>query len=91
MEDLGRKDAGNASLAKRRFLSTARAWKTKQSRLSAHGFQVEYSATFAQAIGSAAGANRRRLGEEYGKTIVFDYAYRHFYGDGWPGTASGSC
>lgn len=42
------------------------------------GFSFEYSATFGQAIkGNAA------LTELYAKSILFDYRYRYFYGDGF--------
>ncbi len=61
----------------------ARTWKVRQRRLSADGFALEYSATFAQAIGAAGQRARDGLLAEYGKTIIFDYSYRHFYEDGY--------
>jgi hypothetical protein len=63
--------------------SEAQKWKNKQKKLSANGFLVEYSATFAQAIGAATARNRQELISEYGKIILFDYSYRHFYDDGY--------
>ena len=63
--------------------SEAQKWKNKQKRLSANGFLIEYSATFAQAIGAASTRNRQELVSEYGKIILFDYSYRHFYDDGY--------
>lgn len=63
--------------------SEAKTWKTRQQTLSKNGFLLEYSATFAQAIGSAARGARRDLMAEYGKAILFDYSYRHFYADGY--------
>jgi len=63
--------------------SEAQKWKNKQKRLSAQGFLTEYSATFAQAIGAATTRNRQELISEYGKIILFDYSYRHFYDDGY--------
>jgi Type III restriction enzyme, res subunit len=63
--------------------SEARTWKNRQKALSSRGFLVEYSATFAQAIGAASRAARQGLIEEYGKSILFDYSYRHFYDDGY--------
>ena len=63
--------------------SEARTWKNRQKALSADGFLVEYSATFAQAIATSNRSARRGLLEEYGKSIVFDYSYRHFYDDGF--------
>jgi hypothetical protein len=61
----------------------ARTWKVRQRRLSVDGFALEYSATFAQAIGAASPRARDDLLAEYGKTILFDYSYRHFYDDGY--------
>lgn len=61
----------------------ARVWKTRQQRLSANGFLLEYSATFAQAIAAAGTRARQTLIGEYGKAILFDYSYAHFYGDGY--------
>lgn len=63
--------------------SEARTWKNRQDTLSRDGFLLEYSATFAQAIGSAPRAAREELLRGYGKSIVFDYSYRYFYGDGY--------
>ena len=63
--------------------SEARTWKTRQRRLSLDGFLLEYSATFAQSIGAASRKVRDELRAEYGKTILFDYSYRHFYDDGY--------
>lgn len=63
--------------------SDARTWKTRQQTLSRNGFLLEYSATFAQAIGGAPGKARTALLAEYGKAIVCDYSYRHFYADGY--------
>jgi hypothetical protein len=63
--------------------SLARAWKSRQLRLGKDGFLLEYSATFAQSIAAAGRAARRDLLAEYGKSILFDYSYRHFYDDGY--------
>jgi len=63
--------------------SEARAWKNRQEALSRDGFLLEYSATFAQAIGAATKAVREELLGNYGKAILFDYSYRYFYGDGY--------
>lgn len=63
--------------------SEARVWKTRQQKLSSEGFLMEYSATFAQAIGAAGTRARQSLLAEYGKAILFDYSYAHFYGDGY--------
>jgi len=61
----------------------ARTFKTRQQRLSQDGFLVEYSATFAQAIAAAPKNVRQNLLSEYGRCILFDYSYRHFFGDGY--------
>lgn len=63
--------------------SEARVWKTRQQKLSSNGFLMEYSATFAQAIGAAGTQAREALLDEYGKAILFDYSYAHFFGDGY--------
>lgn len=42
------------------------------------GFSFEYSATFAQS-----GSKHENLRQTYTKAILFDYSYRHFYGDGY--------
>lgn len=60
----------------------AGVWKTVQKSLSTNGLLFEYSATYAQAI-AAAGRNGAALISEYGKSVVFDYSYRHFHGDGY--------
>ncbi|MGH7381116.1 MAG: DEAD/DEAH box helicase family protein [Candidatus Methylomirabilales bacterium] len=63
--------------------SEAKRWKSRQKALSEDGFLLEYSATFAQAIGAATKSVREDLLSEYGKAILFDYSYRYFYGDGY--------
>ena len=63
--------------------SEARTWKNRQEALSRDGFLLEYSATFAQAIGAAPGSVQEELLSTYGKAILFDYSYRYFYGDGY--------
>jgi len=63
--------------------SEARAWKSRQEALSRDGFLLEYSATFAQAISAASRNVQEELLSTYGKSILFDYSYRYFYGDGY--------
>ncbi len=63
--------------------SEARKWKNRQQRLSRNGFLMEYSATFAQAIGAASRKTQLSLVQEYGKSILFDYSYAYFFGDGY--------
>jgi len=61
--------------------SEERAWKSLREHLTRgeDSFTFEYSATFGQIITSASGD----LLNEYGKSIIFDYSYRHFYADGF--------
>ncbi|NCB44255.1 MAG: restriction endonuclease subunit R, partial [Clostridia bacterium] len=56
------------------------AWQKYRDELCSEGFSFEYSATFGQAI---AASTDESLSERYGKCIIFDYSYRHFYGDGY--------
>ncbi|MBU2226376.1 MAG: DEAD/DEAH box helicase family protein [Proteobacteria bacterium] len=63
--------------------SEARTWKNRQETLGKDGFILEYSATFAQAIGAANRKVQEELLSTYGKSILFDYSYRYFYGDGY--------
>ncbi len=57
-----------------------RAWREMREALGETGFTFEYSATFGQALASAKDDD---LIAEYGKSIAFDYSYRHFYKDGY--------
>lgn len=61
--------------------SEERAWKNLREHLTRgeKSFTFEYSATFGQIITNAT----KDLLQEYGKTIIFDYSYRHFYTDGY--------
>lgn len=54
------------------------AWITRRDQLCEKGFSFEYSATFKQAVASDTTLSRR-----YARSIVFDYSYRYFYGDGY--------
>jgi hypothetical protein len=60
--------------------SGGEAWRSFRDALGETGFTFEYSATFGQALTAA---RNDRLTEEYGKSIVFDYSYRYFHGDGF--------
>jgi hypothetical protein len=60
-------------------------WYDYRTRLSQDGgFSFEYSATFKQALKSL---KTTPAGEEllnsYGKSIIMDYSYKYFYGDGY--------
>lgn len=57
-----------------------RAWRPLRERLAEKGFTFEYSATFGQAVQAS---KSRELAEEYDRSILFDYSYRHFYEDGF--------
>ena len=61
--------------------SEERAWKNLREHLTrgTGSFTFEYSATFGQIITNST----RDLLQEYGKSIIFDYSYRHFYTDGY--------
>lgn len=63
--------------------SKAQAWKRRQKYLSEGGFLLEYSATFAQSIAAAGKNAQKQLLQEYGQSILFDYSYAHFHGDGF--------
>lgn len=60
--------------------SGGEAWKGYRERLGAEGFTFEYSATFGQAINIV---QDNELLTEYSKSILFDYSYKYFYGDGY--------
>ena len=73
--DEGHKGAAGGDDAK-----AAKAWRPLRSRLAEEGFTFEYSATFGQAVQAS---KSEELATEYGKAILFDYSYRHFYEDGY--------
>ena len=54
------------------------AWMRFRNALCEKGFSIEYSATFGQAV-----KGNRALTDTYAKSILFDYSYRYFYGDGF--------
>ncbi len=60
--------------------ATGSDWRERRARLVDTGFSFEYSATFAQAVGTeSSGA----LFTDYAKSIVLDYSYRYFHADGF--------
>ncbi len=73
--DEGHKGAGDGKDS-----NLDKAWRPLRNHLAEKGFTFEYSATFGQAIQAS---KSRELAEEYGKAILFDYSYRHFYEDGY--------
>ena len=54
------------------------AWFSRRDQLARGGFTFEYSATFKEAIG-----NDEVMRHRYARSILFDYAYRNFYRDGY--------
>ncbi len=59
-----------------------KVWRSRRKQLAKNGFTFEYSATFNQAV-SGSGDEIKKLRDEYGKSILFDYSYKFFYGDGY--------
>ena len=55
-------------------------WMRKRNQLCENGFSFEYSATFGQAMKAS---GNRELDQVYAKSILFDYSYKYFYGDGY--------
>ncbi len=72
-------DEGHKGTASAGDAAEERAWRTVQEALAENGgFTIEYSATFAQVA-----EIDPILHAEYARSIVFDYAYRSFYADGY--------
>ena len=53
-------------------------WMRFRNALCEKGFSFEYSATFGQAV-----KGNKALTDLYAKSVLFDYSYRYFYGDGF--------
>ena len=53
-------------------------WLARRDQLAKGGFCIESSATFKEAIGTDEGMKNR-----YARCVLFDYAYRSFYRDGY--------
>ena len=53
-------------------------WFSMRTDLCRGGFSFEYSATFGQAV-----AGDTALTDQYSKSVIFDYSYKYFYGDGF--------
>lgn len=70
--------------AHRGMSSTDGVWYDYRTRLSEEGFAFEYSATFKQALNATSSKKEdRQMVTEYGKSIIMDYSYKYFYGDGY--------
>jgi len=55
-------------------------WMKRREQLCENGFSFEYSATFGQAMKAS---GNRGLEQTYLHSILFDYSYKFFYGDGY--------
>jgi hypothetical protein len=58
-------------------------WFQKRQSLCAEGFSFEYSATFGQSVNALSGRKRKEMSRLYAKSVLFDYSYKFFYGDGY--------
>ncbi len=58
------------------------AWMKRRDQLCEEGFSFEYSATFGHAIRGKA-KEKREMTRRYATSILFDYSYRWFHGDGF--------
>lgn len=72
-------DEGHRGAASKNSAGEAGQWKSIRDEMAEDGFSFEYSATFAQAIGTA----NKFLSDEYAKAMLFDYSYGEFYRDGY--------
>lgn len=72
-------DEGHKGSTTKSDAAEERKWRDiRESLAGDRGFTFEYSATFAQIT-----ETNDELLDEYGKTILFDYGYKHFWGDGY--------
>jgi hypothetical protein len=53
-------------------------WFTMRADLCRGGFSFEYSATFGQAVSGDV-----NLTDQYAKSVIYDYSYKFFFGDGF--------
>lgn len=58
-------------------------WMRLRDTVAAEGFTFEYSATFGEAFNGGSKPADFALRQSYGKSIVFDYRYKYFHGDGY--------
>jgi hypothetical protein len=63
--------------------ASGEVWFGYRDQLAAKGFTFEYSATFGEALNSGNKPSDLGYRHAYGKSIVFDYSYRYFHGDGY--------
>lgn len=55
-------------------------WMKRRAQLCENGFSFEYSATFGQAVKAS---SNRALEQTYAHSILLDYSYKYFYGNGY--------
>ena len=60
--------------------SSGETWLRHRETVTRGGFVFEYSATFGQALNAS---DNLELVDEYAKSVVFDYSFRHFHEDGY--------
>ncbi len=58
-------------------------WMRLRDTVATEGFTFEYSATFGEAFNGGSKPADFALRQSYGKSIVFDYRYKYFHGDGY--------
>lgn len=58
-------------------------WFSKRQQLCQDGFSFEYSATFGQSVNALTGTKQKEMSELYAKSVLFDYSYKYFFGDGY--------
>lgn len=58
-------------------------WFQKRQQLCKDGFSFEYSATFGQSVNALTGTKQKDMSELYAKSVLFDYSYKYFFGDGY--------
>lgn len=71
-------DEGHKGTSTKSDREEERSWRLIRESLAEGGFTFEYSATFAQVTES-----NDELYNEYSRCILFEYAYRRFYTDGY--------
>jgi hypothetical protein len=63
--------------------ASGEVWFDIRNRLAAQGFTFEYSATFGEALNGGSKDTDYQARQSYGKSVVFDYSYKYFHGDGY--------
>jgi len=58
--------------------ASGKVWRERRAELARGGFTFEYSATFNQIV-----SKDRELRNAYAKSLLFDYSYARFHGDGY--------